>query len=121
MSVAAGKAYTAGGIGLSSAETLHKLSALSTLGILIGLFSFGNAAFLSVNNGLTILLQTSVIGLLGIGLTMVIITGRSRIRQALRMASRTTCPCSRSWLANSTIRMPFLAISPTSMTSPIWL
>ena len=32
-------------------------------------------SFFSVNNGLTILLQTSVIGLLGIGMTMVIITG----------------------------------------------
>jgi ribose transport system permease protein len=59
----------------ANAETLHKLSALATLAILIGIFAFGNAAFLSVNNGLTVLLQTSVIGLLGIGMTMVIITG----------------------------------------------
>jgi ribose transport system permease protein len=58
-----------------NAETFHKLSALTTLALLVGLFAFGNAAFLSVNNGLTILLQTSVIGLLGIGMTMVIITG----------------------------------------------
>ena len=56
-------------------ETLHKLSALFTLAILIAIFAFGNAAFLSVNNGLTVLLQTSVIALLGIGMTMVIITG----------------------------------------------
>lgn len=58
-----------------NAETFHKLSALATLALLIGVFAFGNAAFLSVNNGLTVLLQTSVIGLLGIGMTMVIITG----------------------------------------------
>ncbi|WP_114286158.1 ABC transporter permease [Candidatus Halocynthiibacter alkanivorans] len=58
-----------------SAGTFHKFSALLTLVILVVVFSFGNAAFLSVNNGLTILLQTSVIGLLGIGMTMVIITG----------------------------------------------
>ena len=58
-----------------NAETLHKLSALMTLALLIAIFAFGNAAFLSVNNGLTVLLQTSVIGLLGIGMTMVIITG----------------------------------------------
>lgn len=58
-----------------NAETFHRLSALATLALLIALFAMGNAAFLSVNNGLTILLQTSVIGLLGIGMTMVIITG----------------------------------------------
>lgn len=56
-------------------ETFHKLSAVLTLLILIVIFAFGNAAFLSVNNGLTVLLQTSVIGLLGIGMTLVIITG----------------------------------------------
>lgn len=58
-----------------SGEAFHKLSALLTMLILIIIFSFGNSAFLSVNNGLTILLQTAVIGLLGIGMTMVIITG----------------------------------------------
>lgn len=58
-----------------NAETFHRLSALATLAVLVGVFAFGNAAFFSVNNGLTILLQTSVIGLLGIGMTMVIITG----------------------------------------------
>ncbi len=54
---------------------LHQLSALITLLLLIFAFSFGNPAFLTVNNGLTVLLQTSVIGLLAIGMTMVIITG----------------------------------------------
>jgi len=58
-----------------SPATLHKLSALLTLWVLIGAFSFGSPAFLSVNNGLTVLLQTAVIGLLGIGMTLVIITG----------------------------------------------
>ncbi|AZV77056.1 ABC transporter permease [Parasedimentitalea marina] len=56
-------------------EMFHKLSAALTLLILVAIFAFGNPAFLSVNNGLTIMLQTSVIGLLGIGMTMVIITG----------------------------------------------
>jgi len=56
-------------------EALHKLSAVLTLVILIAVFAFGNAAFLTVGNGLTVLLQTSVIGLLGIGMTLVIITG----------------------------------------------
>ncbi|QDL91652.1 ABC transporter permease [Paroceanicella profunda] len=58
-----------------SAGLFHRMSAFLTLILLVAAFSFGNAAFLSVNNGLTILLQTSVIGLLGIGMTMVIITG----------------------------------------------
>jgi len=58
-----------------SAGSFHKLSALLTLALLIFAFSFGNEAFFSINNGLTVLLQTSVIGLLGIGMTMVIITG----------------------------------------------
>ncbi|ASJ72003.1 ABC transporter permease [Granulosicoccus antarcticus] len=60
---------------LPSGSTLHKVSALLTLILLIAAFSFTSPAFLSVNNGLTVLLQTSVIGLLAIGMTMVIITG----------------------------------------------
>lgn len=54
---------------------LHKLSALLTLVLLIVAFSFTSPAFLTMNNGLTVLLQTSVIGLLAIGMTLVIITG----------------------------------------------
>lgn len=54
---------------------LHRASALATLLLLVLGFSFASPAFLSVNNGLTVLLQTSVIGLLGIGMTMVILTG----------------------------------------------
>lgn len=60
---------------LPTGTALHKLSALITLLLLIFVFSFTSPAFLSVNNGLTVLLQTSVIGLLAIGMTMVIITG----------------------------------------------
>lgn len=60
---------------LPTGSALHKLSALITLLLLILAFSFTSPAFLSVNNGLTVLLQTSVIGLLAIGMTMVIITG----------------------------------------------
>lgn len=59
----------------SSTAAFHRISALLTLAILVIAFSFASPAFLSVNNTLTILLQTSVIGLLGIGMTMVIITG----------------------------------------------
>ena len=51
------------------------------------------------------------------------IDGRNlrRVTDPSRIASRTECPSSRSWLANSTIRMPFLAISPTRRISPTWL
>ncbi|MBE9638310.1 ABC transporter permease [Salipiger mangrovisoli] len=59
----------------NSATAFHRVSALLTLAILVIAFAFASPAFLSVNNTLTILLQTSVIGLLGIGMTMVIITG----------------------------------------------
>ena len=51
----------------------------------------------------------------------VMMIGRS-LREALSItASRIDRPSSRSWLANSTIRMPFLAAMPTRMISPIWL
>ncbi|WFE75623.1 ABC transporter permease [Roseinatronobacter sp. S2] len=56
-------------------DRMHRASALLTLVLLVVGFSMASASFFSVNNGLTILLQTSVIGLLGIGLTLVIITG----------------------------------------------
>ncbi|WP_241557972.1 ABC transporter permease [Falsirhodobacter deserti] len=56
-------------------DQMHRASALLTLMLLILGFAMASPAFFSVNNGLTILLQTSVIGLLGIGLTLVIITG----------------------------------------------
>ena len=38
---------------------------------------------------------------------------------ALTTASTMSSPCSRSWLANSTIRMPCLVIRPTSVIRPI--
>ncbi|WP_422062920.1 ABC transporter permease [Shimia sp.] len=60
---------------LPSGSALYRLSAVLTLALLIVAFSLTSAAFLSVNNGLTVLLQTSVIGLLAIGMTLVIITG----------------------------------------------
>lgn len=65
-----------GGKGLSiRADMLHQISALLTLIGLIIAFAFLNSAFLSLNNAMSILLQTAVIGLLGIGLTVVILTG----------------------------------------------
>lgn len=65
-----------GGFGLPiRADMLHRISALVTLIGLVIAFAFLNSAFLSVNNAMTVLLQTAVIGLLGIGLTVVILTG----------------------------------------------
>lgn len=60
---------------LPSADALQRLSALLTLLLLVFGFSIMSPAFFSVNNALTVLLQTSLIGLLSIGMTMVIITG----------------------------------------------
>lgn len=53
----------------------HRISAVLTVLILVIVFSMASPAFFSVNNSMTILLQTAVIGMLGIGLTLVIITG----------------------------------------------
>ena len=50
----------------------------------------------------------------------VIITGRKRRRAPSVAASSSGTPCSRCSLANSTIRMPFLAARPISTTMPIW-
>ena len=37
------------------------------------------------------------------------------------IASMRSTPFSRSWFANSTIRIPCFVIRPTSITRPIWL
>jgi ribose transport system permease protein len=52
-----------------SPQSFHRLSALATLFMLVFIFAFGNAAFLTLGNGMSVLLQTAVIGLLGIGMT----------------------------------------------------
>ena len=58
----------------SHGDLLHRLSAFASLVLLIVGFSIVNDNFLSMNNAMTVLLQSSVMGLLGIGLTVVIIT-----------------------------------------------
>ncbi|MEX1058470.1 MAG: ABC transporter permease [Natronospirillum sp.] len=58
-----------------SKDAFYKISAILTILILVAIFSIGSPYFFSVNNAMTILLQTAVIGMLGIGLTLVIITG----------------------------------------------
>ncbi len=52
---------------------------------------------------------------------VVMMIGRKRTAEASVIASSTDLPWSRSWLANSTISMPFLAARPISITMPIWL
>ena len=50
----------------------------------------------------------------------VIRIGRNRERAESAAASRAVAPSSMRWLAMSTIRMPFLAAKPISITSPTW-
>ena len=52
---------------------------------------------------------------------LVIRIGRRRCSEACSMASRLFSPASCFWLANSPIRIPFLATRPISMMMPIWL
>lgn len=56
-------------------DIIQKFAALGSLVILTAVFSATSPAFLTVNNGMTIALQVTSIGLLGIGATCVIITG----------------------------------------------
>lgn len=56
-------------------QTLKKLAALLGLLILIIAFSFSNEYFFTLNNIMTIGLQTSTIAFIGIGATCVILTG----------------------------------------------
>jgi hypothetical protein len=45
--------------------------------------------------------------------------GRKRCDAPLTTAAVMSMPCSRSWLVNSTIRIPCLVIRPTSVIRPI--
>ncbi|MBB4000645.1 ABC transporter permease [Aureimonas pseudogalii] len=56
-------------------DLIQKFAALGSLVILAIVFSVTSNAFFSVGNGMTIALQVTSIGLLGIGATCVIITG----------------------------------------------
>ena len=51
----------------------------------------------------------------------VIKIGRKRRVEASIMALSKAKPRSRSWLANSTIKIPFLVTMPINMIMPIWL
>lgn len=56
-------------------DIIQKFAALGSLLALVAVFSLTSSAFFSVNNGMTIALQVTSIGLLGIGATYVIISG----------------------------------------------
>ncbi|QLB12248.1 monosaccharide ABC transporter membrane protein (CUT2 family) [Bisgaardia hudsonensis] len=56
-------------------EMLRKIASLAGLLLLVLVFSFTNEYFFTVNNILTVGLQTSTITLIGIGATVVILTG----------------------------------------------
>ena len=52
---------------------------------------------------------------------VVMITGLNLIIDDSTIAFDIFIPSSLSWFANSTTRIPFLAINPISMRNPIWL
>ena len=56
-------------------DLLRKSSTLIILVIIVALFAIGSPAFLTVNNLLTVALQSSIIALVAIGMTFTIITG----------------------------------------------
>ena len=56
-------------------EMIQKFAALGSLSILLLVFSLTSSAFFSVSNGMSVALQVTSIGILGIAATCVIITG----------------------------------------------
>ena len=56
-------------------DLVQKFSALASLVVLIAIFGVTANAFFTINNGITVALQTTSIVYLGIGETLVIITG----------------------------------------------
>ncbi|MBE3063790.1 MAG: ATP-binding cassette domain-containing protein, partial [Spirochaetes bacterium] len=57
----------------SSAQAIQKAAAFLSLVLMIGFFSIGSPFFMAFDNLMTVILQTSVIGILAIGVTFVII------------------------------------------------
>jgi ribose transport system permease protein len=57
----------------SSAQAIQKAAAFLSLVLMIGFFSIGSPYFMSFDNLMTVILQTSVIGILAIGVTFVIV------------------------------------------------
>jgi ribose transport system permease protein len=57
----------------SSAQAIQKAAAFLSLVLMIGFFSIGSPFFMTFDNLMTVILQTSVIGILAIGVTFVIV------------------------------------------------
>jgi ribose transport system permease protein len=64
----------AGGKLLLSTQAIQKAAAFLSLVLMIAFFSIGSPYFMSFDNLMTVILQTSVIGILAIGVTFVIIS-----------------------------------------------
>lgn len=58
----------------SSAQAIQKAAAFLSLVLMIGFFSIGSPFFMTFDNLMTVILQTSVIGILAIGVTFVIVS-----------------------------------------------
>ncbi len=58
----------------STSQTIQKAAAFLSLVLMIGFFSIGSPYFMTFNNLMTVILQTSVIGILAVGVTFVIVT-----------------------------------------------
>jgi len=58
----------------SSTQAIQKAAAFLSLVLMIGFFSIGSPYFMTFDNLMTVILQTSVIGILAIGVTFVIIS-----------------------------------------------
>jgi ribose transport system permease protein len=58
----------------SSAQTIQKAAAFLSLVLMIAFFSLGSPYFMTFDNLMTVILQSSVIGILAIGVTFVIIS-----------------------------------------------
>jgi ribose transport system permease protein len=57
----------------SSAQAIQKAAAFLSLVLMIGFFSIGSPFFMTFDNLMTVILQTSVIGILAVGVTFVIV------------------------------------------------
>lgn len=71
---AAPEKTAAGPKGKSSTQAIQKAAAFLSLVLMVGFFSIGSPFFMTFDNLMTVILQTSVIGILAIGVTFVIIS-----------------------------------------------
>jgi ribose transport system permease protein len=58
----------------TTSQTIQKAAAFLSLVLMVAFFSVGSPYFMTFNNIMTVILQTSVIGILAVGVTFVIVT-----------------------------------------------